>query len=125
MVDGPLVDDPSGRVGERPVHDVRVAGHPPDVGHAPVDVGLRMDVEDEPMGGGHPGQVAAGGVHDALGLGGGPRRIQQVEQVLRVHRLRRGGRGLPGNDVVVPVVAALVPGHLRTSPPHHDAVLDR
>ena len=34
-------------------------------------------------------QVPARRVHDAFGLAGGARRVEQVEQVLRVHRLGR------------------------------------
>ena len=41
-----LVHDRGGAVGERPVDDVAVPGHPADVGRAPVDVGVRLEVED-------------------------------------------------------------------------------
>ena len=102
-----------------------MAGHPTDVGHAPVDIGLRMDVEDEPMRLGDPGQIPTGGVHDALGLGRGARRVEQVEQVLGVHRLRLGGGRLPRHEVVVPEVTPVGPRDLLAGPLDHDAVLDR
>ena len=44
-VRGALVQDPGRRVGERAVDDVAVAGHPADVGGAPVHV-VGLDVED-------------------------------------------------------------------------------
>src|SRR5439155_27354598 len=115
-VDGPFVDDPGGGVGEGHVHDVGVPGYPADVGHAPVDVGLRVDVEDEPMRLGDPGQIPTGGVHDALGLGRGARGVEKVQQVLGVHRLRFGGGRLASDDVVVPDVATVVPFNLAAGP---------
>ena len=44
-----LVHHPGRAVGQRPVDDVGVAGDPADVGAAPVDVGVGMDVEHVPM----------------------------------------------------------------------------
>ena len=41
-------------VGQRSVDDVGVAGHPADVGGAPVDVGVRVDVVDDRVGVGRP-----------------------------------------------------------------------
>ena len=41
-----LVHDAGRAVGERPVDDVAVAGDPADVGRAPVDVVVRLQVED-------------------------------------------------------------------------------
>ena len=82
-------------VGERSVDDVAVAGDPADVGGAPVDVGLGVEVEDVLVGERDLGEVAAGRVHDALGLAGGARRVEQVEQVLAVHRLGRALRRRP------------------------------
>ena len=76
-------------VGERPVDDVRVAGHPADVGGAPVDVGLRLEVEDGVVGVRDLGEVAAGGVQDALRLTGGARGVEDEERVLGVERLGR------------------------------------
>ncbi len=54
-------------VRERPVDDVGVAGHPADVGGAPVDVAVVI-VEDELVGERGVDQVAAGGVEHALRL---------------------------------------------------------
>ena len=53
-----LVHHDGRAVGERAVDDVAVAGDPADVGGAPVDV-VVLEVEDELVGGGDPGQVAA------------------------------------------------------------------
>ena len=86
-----LVEDPGRRVGQRPEDDVAVAGHPADVGGAPVDV-VGLDVEDGVVGEAGAQEVARRGVHDALRLGRRPRRVEQVEHVLR----RRPGPGRSG-----------------------------
>ena len=88
-----FVDDPGRRVGQRPEDDVAVARDPADVGRAPVN-GVGLDVEDVVVRGRHANQVAGGGVDDALGLGGRAARVEQVEQVLRVHGLARAGLGV-------------------------------
>ena len=85
-----LVHHRRAAVRERAVHDVAVAGDPADVGGAPVDVGLGVHVEDVLVRERDLRQVAAGRVHDALGLAGGARRVEQEEQVLAVHRLGLG-----------------------------------
>jgi hypothetical protein len=104
-----------------------VAGHPADVGRAPVHR-VRLDVEDVVVGGRHPDQIAARGVDDGLGLGRGPTRIEQVEQVLGVHLLARaGGRvaRLGVDQLVPPVVAALLHGHVAAAAPQDRDRLDR
>ncbi len=103
-------------VGQRPVDDVGVAGHPADVGRAPVDVVLRLEVEDEPVGVGDAGQVAARGVQDALRLGrraatcrgctaGARRPSARPGTPGRRRRRSRGtrGRGRPASRAVVAV----------------------
>ena len=75
-----LIDDAGRAVGQRPENDVAVACHPTDVGSAPVN-GFGLDVEDVVMGGRDADQVTAGGVDDSLRLGGGPARVEKVEQV--------------------------------------------
>ena len=87
-----LVHHRGGPVGQRAVDDVAVAGDPADVGGAPVDVALGVEVEDRPVGEGHLGQVAPGGVHDALGRRRGARGVQDEQQVLGVHVLGRARR---------------------------------
>ena len=67
-----LVHDAGAAVGKRAEHDVAVAGHPADVGGAPVHVGLGVEVEDVPVGERHLGEVAAGGVPRRKSRGLGP-----------------------------------------------------
>src|SRR3712207_8429287 len=64
----------------RSVDDVGVARDPADVGGAPVDVGVGLEVEDELVRVRAAGEVAAGRVQDALRLG---RRAARVEDVQR------------------------------------------
>ena len=106
-----FVHHDGGAVGERAVDDVAVAGHPADVGRAPVDVFV-LHVED-PLGGGVAAdQIAGGGVDDALRLPRRAGRVEDVEHVLGVHRL--GLDALASgvlHQPVVPVVAALLDVH--------------
>ena len=65
-------------------------------------------------------QVAAGGVHDALGLARRARGVEEVEQLLGVHGLGRAlGLGV-GHELVVPVVPAFLHVHRVLAPAHHD-----
>ena len=61
-----------------------MAGDPADVGAAPEDVAAFLVVEDVVEGVAGLGEVAARGVHDALGLTGGARRVKQEQRVLGV-----------------------------------------
>ena len=110
-------------VRERSVDDVAVARDPPAVGRAPIHV-VVVDVEDQPVRGRDLRHVAAGRVRDALGLAGRAARVQQVEEVLRVHRLRRAVRGLLRDQLVVPVVASLRERMLVAASTDGDHVLD-
>src|SRR5207249_4769264 len=105
------------------VHDVAVARDPSDVGRAPVHV-LVVDVEDVAMCGGHAGEVAARGVNDPLGLPGGPARVQDVQEIFRVHGFWRTLRGLGPDEVVVPDVPALLERMIPTGPLDGHHVLD-
>src|SRR5699024_7558137 len=88
-VRGALVHDDGGGVGERAVDDVGVARHPTDVCGAPVDVLLRLDVENRRVRVVDLGEVTTGGVQDALGLGRGTAGVHDVQRVLGVVGLGR------------------------------------
>ena len=120
-----LVENLGDAVGQRTVDAVGVPGDPADVGGAPEHVGFGLDVEDVVMRVGGLGQVAAAGVHDALGLAGGARGVQQKQRMLGIEGLRGvfGRRGV--DDVVPPHVAIVVPGHVNSGAPHHQNVFDR
>ena len=125
MVRRAFVEHRGGPVRERPVDDVGVARHPPDVGGAPVDVGVGLQVEDVLVRVRDLGQIAAGGMHDSLGLPRGARRVEDEQQVLGVHRLRWALGRLAGDRVVPPQVAAGLHRALRLGAPQHEDVLDR
>src|SRR5256886_17021240 len=96
---------------------------PADIGGAPVHV-LLMEVEDPFVRGGDPREVAAGRVDDALGLARGPGRIEEVEQVLGVHRLGPAASRHALDEVVPPDAApalhlARLPGALANDDPLH------
>ena len=120
-----LVHDPGRPVAQGPVDDVAVARHPADVGGAPVHrVGL--DVEDVVVRRRHADEVAGGRVRDPLRLRRRPARVEQVEQILRVHRLARTGCGvviLVVDQLVPPLVAPLLHRHLVAGPAQDDGVL--
>ena len=90
-----LVEDRGAAEQQRRVHDVGVAHDPADVRGGPEDVpGLHaVDVPQAPLEG---DGVAAVVAHDALGGAGRPRRVEDVERVLRVHRHAGGGRSVRG-----------------------------
>ncbi len=99
-------------------------GDPADVGGAPVDVGLGVQVVDDGVGVGRLREVAAGGVQDALGLSGRAGGVEDVERVLGRHRLRLVVVALPVDEVVPPHVLV---GPLDVGPgaAHDEHVLDR
>ncbi|MCG3122788.1 MAG: hypothetical protein GIKADHBN_01191 [Phycisphaerales bacterium] len=93
-------------------------GHPADVGRAPEDLaGVGDHVEGHAARRVDKREVAAGGVHDALGL---PRRsggVEQEEHVLGIHRLARAGVGHQRLDLVPPVEARGAVTHRRRRVP--------
>ena len=107
-----------------PVDDVAVPGHPADVGRRPEDVGLGLDVEDEPVGGRDMGQVAAARVEDALRLGRRAAGVHDVERLLGVEGLGLVGLGLARHQVVPPDVAGLVPRDVLAGPPDDQHTVD-
>ena len=70
-------------------------------------------------------QVSAGGVHDALGLAGGARGVEQEQRLLGVEGLRGMVRRRLLDGVVPPQVAALGPVHVDSGSPNHQNVSHR
>ena len=103
-----LVHDAGRAVRERPVDDVAVAGDPADVGRAPVDVLVRLQVEDVRCVNADAEQVAARRVEDALRLRRRARRVEHEERVLGVELLRLAVRVRRLERLVVPDVAPLL-----------------
>ncbi len=68
-----------------------MTGHPADIGGAPVNIVL-FQIEDPFRRGIGPDKIAASGVNDSLRLSGGARRIEDVKQVLGVHRFWLAGQ---------------------------------
>jgi hypothetical protein len=102
-----------------------VARDPADVGGAPVDVRLGLQVEDVVVRRRHADEVAARRVDDALRLRGRPGRVHEEEEVLRVHWLGRTGLRVVGDvEVVQPHVAAVGHRHLVARAPHDEAAPD-
>ncbi len=121
---GPLVHHHRRAGRERTVHSVAVPGDPADVSGAPVDV-LLLEIE-------HPlhrhqrvHQVAAGRVHDTLGLAGGAGGVERVKRMLGVELGRRAYGALLRDQLVPPDVAPLAHLHLGAGAPEHHAMHDR
>ena len=123
-VGGALVDHLRDAVGQRPVDDVGVPGDPADVGGAPVDVGVGLEVEDGAVRVRRLGEVAARGVQDALRLPGRARRVEDEQRVLAVEGLGRVLGRLAADDVVPPHVAPGGPVDVLPGAAHHQDVLD-
>ena len=73
-------------IGERPVDDVQMAGHPADVRGAPIDVAVVI-VEDVLMRHRHVDEITAGRVQHAFRRAGRAGRVEDEERVLGAHRL--------------------------------------
>ena len=82
-----------------------MAGHPADIGGAPVDVAFVI-IEHIVMGVGGTEQIAARGVQHALGLSGRAGGVKDKERVFRAHRFGRAVGGDLGRFLVIPAVAA-------------------
>ena len=100
-----------------------MAGDPADIGRAPVGLAVVV-VENVLVGHGGVDHVAAGRVQHALGLPRRARGVEDEERVFGRHLRRRAvGRG-PGDEVVIPDVAAVHPADLAAGALHHHALLD-
>jgi hypothetical protein len=120
-----LVEHLGRPVGQRTVDDVAVTGDPADIGGAPIDVGLGVQVEHVLMGEGRLGEVAAARVEDALRLAGRARGVEDEQRVLRRESLGLVLGVDAGHRLVPPQVAALDPVHLVLAAFDHQHVFDR
>src|SRR6185312_8097755 len=106
-----LVDDLGDAVGERTVDLVGMGGDPGQVGGAPVHVvapAVRVGVrEEERVAPGGLGEVAAGGVHQALGLAGGAGGVHDEQRCFGLERLGVVRARLRLDGLVPPQVPAL------------------
>ena len=153
-VRGALVNHLGDAVNQRTVDFVGVRGHPCEVGGAPVNGGLhllgvidggqlvgaqhavlvhviRQQIVEQRVGVRSLHQVAAHGVHQALGLAGRAGGVDDEQRILGVVQFVGVGVRLVVHQVVVPDVATLGPGNLGVrngvggaGAVHHDDVLD-
>lgn len=120
---GTLKDDGGDTEQQRSVDDVRVASDPADIATAKVTVAV-MNVKDVLASNGTAEEVTGGGVHDALGLAGRARGIEEEERVLRVHGLGGNVVGPLLHLVVPPDITALLHGDLGAGAAEDEAVAD-
>lgn len=110
-----LVDDLGDAVGQRPVDLVGVRRDPGQVRRAPVHIAVapgRVGVaEQELVAPGSLGQVAAGGVDQALGLAGGAGGVHDEQRGLGVERLSMVHAGCGVDGVMPPNIPARGPRH--------------
>ena len=83
-IGGPFIHQACGAIGQGAVHDVAMAGHPPDVGRAPEDVFV-ADVEDVFVRELGLEQIAGRRVKNALGLSGGAAGVENEQRRFTVH----------------------------------------
>ena len=123
-VGGALVHDAGRPVGERAVDDVAVTGDPPDVGAAPIDVCVGLEIEDVMVGGDDPGQIATLGVDDPLRAPGRARGVEDVQRVFCAQDRRLTFVRLALDQVVPPDIPTL--GHVDSvvGPLQDDDVAD-
>ena len=100
-----------------------MAGHPADVGGAPIDVAFVV-VEDVLMGHRRIDEIAAGRMQHALGRAGRARCVKDEQRVLRLHLLDRARGGDALERLVHPHVAARRPADFAAGSLDHQHVLD-
>ena len=110
-------------VGERAVHDVRMARDPSNVSDACVHLS-HVVIECVVMSKRGPKQVAGGGVHHALGLAGRAARVEQKQGLLARHWFGRAEGALLGHRLMHPRVASLDPAARGPCPLVHEHGLD-
>ena len=120
-----LVHHLGGAIGQWAVDDIAVTGDPADIGCTPIDVGLRLDVEDIVVRVGGLRQVSTGGVHDAFGLAGGAGGVEQEKRVLGIEGLGGVLGGGRIDRLVPPQVATVGPIYVDSGAAHHQNVLHR
>src|SRR5690606_22032013 len=98
---------------------------PADVRGAPVDVRLRLEVEDGPVRVGGLDEVAARRVEDALRLPGRPGGVEDVERVLGLDVDGCEVGALAGDDLVPPDVPAVLPGDVLAGAADDEDLADR
>ncbi|MNM95739.1 hypothetical protein D3C81_1081960 [compost metagenome] len=105
-------------IGQRPVNDIAVPGHPADIGGAPEHFAFTViEYGLESQGGLQ--QVAGGGVQHAFGFAGAAGGVEDEQRVFGVHRLGRAVIADLFDRFVVPEVAAFTPGDLAAGALDH------
>ena len=121
----PLVQHRGSGVAQRPVDDVAVTGDPADVGRTPVDIALRLQVEDVVVRRRGADEIPARRVRDPLRLRGRAGRVHEEKEILSVHRLGRAARGVGGGvEVVQPAIATVLHRHVVSRALHDEAGTD-
>ena len=132
MVGRTLVHEAGGAQDQRRIDNVAVAGDPARIGRAPPAI-LFLDVEDPLQGGAGVDLIAAMRVQQSLWLAGSAGRVKDEQRILGIHHFGwAGGRGdRQRHQVVIPVVAACLHGHVLAGAPddddvfHHGRAMDR
>ncbi|OPZ26777.1 MAG: hypothetical protein BWZ01_01950 [Deltaproteobacteria bacterium ADurb.BinA179] len=110
-------------VAQRAIDDVAVAGHPPDVGRAPVDVFI-AHVECIFLCHGRIEEIPCRGMEHPLGLSGRSGGVENEQGIFGVHLLGLAvHRGL-GHEIFVPDIAAFLHRDLGSGAPDNDHGLD-
>ena len=119
-----LEHEGGGAVGQRPVHDVAVAGDPAHVGHAGEHVVLAK-IEGGLAGPRGPQEVATAGVHQPLRLARRAAGVEDEQRVFGPELHGVVGVASVGHHVLPPHVAALHPPHVAAGVPVDERVLHR
>ncbi len=111
----PLVHQRRCAIEQRAIDDVRMAGHPADIGGAPVDI-VVAQIEDHPGSVVRPDHVPRKRMEDPLRLAGRAGCIEDIEGMLAVERLGRVDDRRRLHQLVPPVVAPALHLYLRVAP---------
>lgn len=108
---------------KRAVNNVGVAGDPTHVASRS-NLVARMRIKDVFSRSTCTDEIACRGVHDALGLSRGTRRVEEEKWVLGVDDFRGADGALLDNFFMPPEITALGPGDLSTCTTENEAVAD-
>ena len=110
-------------IGQRAVHDIGMAGHPADIGGAPIHLAIPV-IEHILVSHRRIDQITAGGMQHPFRVTGRTGGIENEQRVFRIHFFRRAVGIGPGTDLVIPNVAGIVEGSVAAGMSDHDDFLN-
>src|SRR6267378_3633490 len=106
-----LIHDAGCPIGQGTIDDVRVACYPADIGGTPINV-LVLNIENPLVSGRYSNQVAGSRMDDPFRFSSSAGRVQYVQNILGIHRLRRTITVCFLHEITPPMVPAFYKSRL-------------